>query len=505
MYFFERLKEAVISHLDRHADLSSLQKLADNTAVIDSTSLPDAVAWPPLDGHLLAGVAATSNRLAVPAFPLGALPQLWRGWASDAAQRAGAPVDYVVQALLASVAAVSSRVVVIPTTGWQEPLGLWMAAVGASASGKSPALEMVQRLLWTLEDTPDLLSRTPPRRILLREDRFERIASTVRQDRRGRVLWRDDVMACLAPPVGARNVRAFEPYPISIIGTVHPAGVSLALRQDPDSAARFLYAWPQPRAFSALPGLDAPNTTLLQPFARLLRTLDTLVAPHGLLLDQGASRAFEAFRARLHDERQDVDGIEAAWLGKGAGAVARLAGVLAMMSWAASDASDVPDRVNLKAMESAVTLWWDYYRPHALALFSQSGMGEESQARRVVRWLRAEGRSVISREDIRRGALREAVDAREADDVIACLVEAGALRLRPRVPTGHAGRPAVRWDVNPLIAGSAPLRGVHGMSNKNEDAPLEWRAPSNEQAALSAAAEELPRANRGNRDNRQTH
>jgi hypothetical protein len=120
-----------------------------------------------------------------------------------------------------------------------------------------------------------------------------------------------------------------------------------------------------------------------------------------------------------------------------------------------------------------VSLWWDYYRPHALALFKGGGTSEESRVRRVVRWLGSEGRRVVSREDVRRTALCESVDAREADHVIACLIEVGALRPRPRLSTGRAGRPALRWDVNPLF-GAAKTR-------------------------------EVPRGNRDNRPNLPTH
>src|SRR6185503_16668184 len=147
-----------------------------------------------------------------------------------------------------------------------------------------------------------------------------------------------------------------------------------------------LYAWPQPQAFRPLPGLEVPSGALLQPLDRLLRAFDALEGPHGLLLDQPAAQAFEAFRAGLHEERRQADGIEAAWLGKGGGAVACLAGVFALMSWAASDAKDIPNFVDLGSVERAVSLWRDYYRPHALALFRQSGTNEESQVLRTVRW-----------------------------------------------------------------------------------------------------------------------
>ena len=58
-------------------------------------------AWPETDPSLL-----EEGRPALPAFPLTSLPPWWRVWVSETAHGAGAPVDYVVQALLASVAGV---------------------------------------------------------------------------------------------------------------------------------------------------------------------------------------------------------------------------------------------------------------------------------------------------------------------------------------------------------------------------------------------------------------
>ena len=87
--------------------------LAGTTAVTDSTPSPDAVPWPAMDGALLATDSPDGRRPVEPVFPLELLPQPWRDWTSDAARLAGAPVDYVVQAVLASVAAVGRRRVAV--------------------------------------------------------------------------------------------------------------------------------------------------------------------------------------------------------------------------------------------------------------------------------------------------------------------------------------------------------------------------------------------------------
>src|SRR5262249_11194818 len=73
-----------------------------------------------------------------------------RGAVGSAIPRA--PLDYVVQSLLAAVAALwGAGVLVRVTPAWSEPLVLWQALVGPSSSGKSPALESVRALMGALE------------------------------------------------------------------------------------------------------------------------------------------------------------------------------------------------------------------------------------------------------------------------------------------------------------------------------------------------------------------
>src|SRR6266404_8125305 len=75
--------------------------------------------WPEIDMSLL-----EDSRLVLPPVPLDVLPQPWRDWVSDAACSAGAPADYIVQALLAAVGGLAGvRVCVKPS--WSEPLVLW--------------------------------------------------------------------------------------------------------------------------------------------------------------------------------------------------------------------------------------------------------------------------------------------------------------------------------------------------------------------------------------------
>ena len=73
-------------------------------------------------------------------------------------------------------------------------------------------------------------------------------------------------------------------------------------------------------------------------------------------------------------------------------------------------------------------------------------------ARRVIGWIRARGATEISREDVRREALSQRVNAAGADEVILALEQAGVLReVDDEEEYPGPGRPARRWQVNPAL------------------------------------------------------
>ena len=153
----------------------------------------------------------------------------------------------------------------------------------------------------------------------------------------------------------------------------------------------------------------------------------------------------------------EADGVAAEWIAKGVPTIVRLAGLLSLMEWAEMDVEWLP--VGTAHIEAAHELWSDYYLPQALAVFDRTGVaGCERDARRVARWLKRVHAPEISREDIRREALGQAVNAEGAEDVLARLEAGGLLRPLPatgstkcdlpgRRPAGYAAKPPFSRDV----------------------------------------------------------
>jgi len=108
----------------------------------------DPEGWPDLDLHWLYG-----ERSAVPPLPTRQIfPEATANWIEITSESVGAPADYVAIGLLGVLAGMSGAGVMIQATSeWREPLVLWMAAIGAPSTGKTPALSAARRIIEVIE------------------------------------------------------------------------------------------------------------------------------------------------------------------------------------------------------------------------------------------------------------------------------------------------------------------------------------------------------------------
>jgi hypothetical protein len=158
---------------------------------------------------------------------------------------------------------------------------------------------------------------------------------------------------------------------------------------------------------------------------------------------------------RVYDEITALDGREQEWWAKIPAHVLRLAGTIAFMEWALHDPDEEtdwvePSKILRQHVNAAARLVFDYFWPHARACLRQIGLTQRhADARRVLRGVKAQDLQQIGREEIRRNALSQRLDADDTEAVLAELCHAGWLRQLP-VAKGR-GRPAKRWEVNPQL------------------------------------------------------
>lgn len=404
--------------------------------------------WPPIDTAVL-----QARMDAVHAFPLDLLAPEWSDWIADSARSVGAPIDYVAQAVLGAAAGLcGTRVRVRVSSVWEEPVALWLALVGSPSSGKTPALASVRRLLGGLDEADG--GRKP--HIVSSFAALDAVAAG--EDEHGLMLWHDEPSTAFsALNLGAASGGSTV-MPANVLCSLEPDRLAQTLRRGNDRLiARFLYAWPQQPVYHPLadrkPARDADALSMLR---RLQHPPGTATYPLILPFDDSGVEALDGFLRSMHSHRSEIEGLEAAWAGKGGGTVARLAGVLELLDWSATQLPN-PTAIGADQVMRATTLWLEYFWPHAKAFLDRTAPTDvERRARRVVRWLKATGAEKVSREDIRRHALGRTVNAAGADAVLGRLTDAGIVHCLPLVIGSEGGRPVWRWEVNPALATTQP-------------------------------------------------
>ena len=231
---------------------------------------------------------------------------------------------------------------------------------------------------------------------------------------------------------------------VGVIGSFQPDKLARAFAGDEDGMyGRFLYAWPSAPDYRPLTNEAAEVEPELQSALTALIRLPSedvegAFAPQTIWLSDGAIAEFEEFRKWVDKTKRGLDGHERQWLVKGETVVLRLAGTLAYMAWAISLGAPPtngldgitgalePKTIDEQFMTAAIRLWRDFFWPHARAALRQIGSSDRHrEARRALRWIKAHGKHEVSREDIRREALGQKLDAEQTQGLLDGLEKAG--------------------------------------------------------------------------------
>jgi hypothetical protein len=228
--------------------------------------------------------------------------------------------------------------------------------------------------------------------------------------------------------------------------------------------ARFLYCWPdwpdyQPLSDNCL-SIEPQLVDMLAQLAHLEKRTASAIP-----LSEKARKEFEDFRRETQQELRRRNGREQEWLAKAPAQVLRLAGTLAFIRWAiAVRERPCPEPREIKTcyVNAAICLVADYFWLHGRAALRQIGLTrKDADARRVLHQLREQAISEVSRERVRVNILHRSRVAEETQAIMKRLEWAGWLR-RANDHYG-AGRPSLRWQVNPrLVEGLSGISGISG-------------------------------------------
>jgi len=248
---------------------------------------------------------------------------------------------------------------------------------------------------------------------------------------------------------------------IGIAGGMQPDKLVKSFEGDHDGMyARVLFSWPtEPDC----PTLSNEALEIEPDIQNAIGRLDKLaeLTEEGRLvirdipLSAEAEDEFAQFAQYAYAQKDTLEGREREWWAKTTAHVLRLAGTLAHLPWAI-DGGELPKAVNADVMAPAIELVRNYFWPHAQACLRQIGLTERHvNARRVLRWLRATRKTEISREEVRRDALSQRLDADGTTNLLAGLCRSGWLKesMTPSGPQG--GKPIRRWSVNRKLFNTA--------------------------------------------------
>jgi hypothetical protein len=246
---------------------------------------------------------------------------------------------------------------------------------------------------------------------------------------------------------------------VGIVGGMQPDRFAECFKGAHDGMyARFLWAWPKKAPLRPLTDeIDEIDPKIQAMFERLayLPSFDSNNWRHKYLsLSLQARAAFEEIRTEVHNNwLPSLSGRERDWMAKVEQHVLRLAGVLAMVDWALTQKPE-PTYIHSKYIKHAARLVLDYFWPHSRACLRQIGLTDRhADARLALSYIKTQGLDFVSREQIRRGALSQRLNADQTDALLVHLCRAGWLRRLPE-HTGGKGRPPIRYEVNRILHGS---------------------------------------------------
>jgi hypothetical protein len=245
---------------------------------------------------------------------------------------------------------------------------------------------------------------------------------------------------------------------IGVVGGLQPDKLAKSFEGPADGMyARLLFSWPSEPVYRPLNDealeIDPEILNALKRLDGLAEFADDRLVNRAIGLSEHALRKFEHFRQFAHAEKEAVEGRDREWLAKGPSHVLRLAGTLCLLDWAMRGTSRTPPTsIDAKYMAAAVRLVSEYFWPHARAALRQIGLTERHvNARRVLRWIRARGKTEVSLQDVRRDALGQKLDAEQTATLLEALTRSGWVRELEADGPSKRGRPPRRWQVNPNL------------------------------------------------------
>lgn len=333
----------------------------------------------------------------------------------------------------------------------------------AAVAPSRPARPRLVTSDTTIEAVADILVATP-RGLLLHRDELAAFIGAF--DRYGSGKGGSDRPAWLEswnakPKTIDRKSRpdpVFVPkFGVSIIGTIQPDRLEeMTAGADDGLIARFLFAFPEPRAF-ARPTRSHDPEPWKADLARLLRLPMVPVEggdlrPWYMHFSDAAANVIESAAGEWAGREANASGLMLGALGKARGQAVRLALILELLRWCAERPNqDAPSTIGEDAAMAAVGLLDGYFLDMAMRAFGQGVLtNAERHARTLLRHIVASGAGEVNERAIRETPNLPGLSSADAVQAAVGVLKRDDVLLEARRPEGR-GRPRTDHIVNPRL------------------------------------------------------
>lgn len=325
-------------------------------------------------------------------------------------------------------------------------------------AGKAPIRKRVRITDATTEKVAELLTSTWRGLLLSRDELSGWLSSMDRYSGGGdRPFWLE--------AFGGRTYtvdRKNNPEPVivehlsvSVLGGTQPDKLdSLLVKSDDDGlTARFLTVFPDQIPLKRPTG-SIDEGFLVDALKRMHR-LEPVIDEHGtqrpffLHLDEDAQAALHEFRIQCRAWEAETTGLMKSHIGKLPGLSVRVALVLAVLDWAASDGGMPLSGISKAHIGRACHYVGEHLRNHAFRAYGAASVPLEIRnAQRIAEIIQTERLTVVRPREIQRLRLAGLQKANDIKPAISALIEADWIAF---MTSNGQGRPPKTYAVNPKV------------------------------------------------------
>lgn len=222
--------------------------------------------------------------------------------------------------------------------------------------------------------------------------------------------------------------------------------------------ARFLYAWPSPKPFER-PTARLNEALIAHAFERLSHCKpipdgNTYQGEQRVIpFTDNAAQILVTWRKKVEATESQHQGIMLSFMGKCAGTVVRLAGVMTYLDWLADgDLKEEPSEIPAECVQRSISLVEDYFIPMARRCFNDAALPQEQRdALALAKWISKEQPARMNARDLGRRPDVPVKDSRRMEAALEVLCNANWVRFVGGRSGEAKGRSRKDYEINPSL------------------------------------------------------